>query len=102
MPCAARQFLTAVAASRAAGPSMLCPQPCPWPPGSTSLGSAMPATWERPGRASYSPSHHRPAIAGLAHDGRGDAGEVLGNAEALLLQHSAVLGHRTVPSVADL
>ena len=45
---------------------------------------------------------HRPALARLAHDRGRDAGEVLGDAEALLLQHGAVLGHGAVFGVADL
>ena len=33
--------MTTVAASSAAEPSMLWPQPCPWPPVTTSFGSAI-------------------------------------------------------------
>ena len=45
---------------------------------------------------------HRAILAGLAHDGGGDAGDVLGDAAALLLQHRGVLGAGAVLGVGDL
>ena len=45
---------------------------------------------------------HRAAVAGLAHHGGRDAGDVLGDAEAFLLQHGAMLGDRAVFRIGDL
>jgi hypothetical protein len=84
----ASQFFIAVAASRAAEPSRLWPQPWPWPPLSISRCSATPASWLRPGRASYSPRNAMTgtAFAGFAHHRGRDVGDVLGDAKALVLQ----------------
>ena len=45
---------------------------------------------------------HRPALARLAHHGGRNVGDVLGDAEAFLLQHGAMLGDRAVFRVGDL
>jgi hypothetical protein len=45
---------------------------------------------------------HRPAFTGLADDGGRDAGDILGDAEALLLEHGAMLGGRFELAIREL
>src|SRR5436190_967700 len=56
MPLPASQSFSALAASSAADPSRLWPQPWPLPLRSSGRGSATPASWLSPGSASNSPS----------------------------------------------